>query len=307
MQGMSSQRGKVAVVTGANSGTGKATAAALAAAGARVILAVRTPSKGEDAKADILKRNPGADLHMRQLDLADLGSVKQFADALIADGTPLDLLVNNAGVMMPPVRHETKDGFELQIGSNFLGPFALTVRLLPLLLTADAPRVATMASSQANGASIRFDDLNWKRDYQAIPAYRQSKLADLLMSQHLAELAKQNGWNLLSVAAHPGSSRTNIAHAGPTMGGRPPLALQILGRILPSSTPEEGAESLILAATDPDVEQGSYYGPRFSLVGRPTRLRIPKSAADPALAQRLWALAEELTGVNVHHMTNTIE
>lgn len=133
------QSGKVAVVTGANSGTGKAAATALAAAGADVVLAVRTPSKGEQARREILARHPGARVEVRRVDLADQASVGEFAEGLIAAGRPLDLLLNNAGVMFPPVRHETVDGFELQMGSNFLGPFALTVRLLPLLLAAPRP------------------------------------------------------------------------------------------------------------------------------------------------------------------------
>ncbi len=199
--------------------------------------------------------------------------------------------------MMPPVRHETKDGFELQIGSNFLGPFALTVRLLSLLLTAEAPRVVTMSSGQAARGTIRFDDLNWASGYKAIPAYAQSKLADLMMSQHLAELASQNGWNLLSTAAHPGSSRTNISSSGPTMGGRPPVLLTVLGRVLPSSTPADGARPMVLAATDPEAEQGSYYGPKYGLVGRPVAVTLPKTATDKQAAARLWTLAEELTGV----------
>ena len=140
------QTGKLAVVTGANSGTGKETAKRLAAAGARVVLAVRTVAKGEAARDEILAAHPDAQLEVRRIDLADLASVEEFAAGMIADGTPIDLLVNNAGVMTPPSRITTKDGFELQFGSNFLGPFAMTLRLLPLLLAAPAPRVATMSS-----------------------------------------------------------------------------------------------------------------------------------------------------------------
>lgn len=298
------QSGKLAVVTGANSGTGKEAARALAGAGAEVVLAVRTVSKGEQAKAEILAEFPRATVSVRRLDLADLASVKEFADGLIADGRPLDLLLNNAGVMMPPVRHETKDKFELQFGSNFLGPFALTVRLLPLLLKAKAPRVATMTSAQANNANINFDDLNAEQAYAPIPAYGQSKLADLLMSQQLARLATTNGWNLLSTAGHPGSARTNIAANGPTMGGRPPMLLQILGRILPSNSAAQGAEPLLLAATSLEATQGSYFGPRFSLVGRGVPVKLPDTATDAAVAERLWAEAERLTGVSVAAATS---
>src|SRR5262249_18987236 len=203
-------------------------------------LAVRTLAKGEQAQREILTEHPSAKTQVRHLDLADLSSVRDFADRLTEEGRPLDLLLNNAGVMMPPVRHETKDGFELQFGSNFLGPFALTVRLLPLLLRAPQPRVVTMSSGQANRAAIRFDDPNWTSGYKPIPAYGQSKLADLLMSQHLADLATRNGWPLLSTGAHPGNARTDIASNGPTMGGRPPLLLRILGRIVPSQSAADG-------------------------------------------------------------------
>ncbi|MFJ9712105.1 SDR family oxidoreductase [Streptomyces sp. NPDC101234] len=293
------QRGKLAVVTGANSGTGKAAATALAVAGATVILAVRTVAKGEQAQRDILAAHPGARTEVRNLDLADLDSVRAFADGLIAEGRPLDLLLNNAGVMMPPVRHETKDGFELQFGSNFLGPFALTVRLLPLLLKAPAPRVATMSSGQAARGAIRFHDLNATDNYKPIPAYAQSKLADLLMSQHLADLAVQNGWPLLSTGAHPGSARTNIAANGPTMGGRPPLLLQILGRLVPSQDATGGAQPLLRAATGLAAKQAAYYGPRWSMVGPPVLAKLPRTAADQQVAARLWAKAEKLTGVSV--------
>ncbi|HYS37952.1 MAG TPA: SDR family NAD(P)-dependent oxidoreductase, partial [Pseudonocardiaceae bacterium] len=156
------QSGKLAVVTGANSGTGKEAARRLAGAGAHVVLAVRTPAKGDQARAEILTQHPNAQLDVRRIDLADLASVARFADELIADGTPIDLLVNNAGVMAPPTRMTTADGFELQFGSNFLGPFALTIRLLPALLAATAPRVATMSSGTANYGRIHFQDLQWE-------------------------------------------------------------------------------------------------------------------------------------------------
>ncbi len=160
------QSGKRAVVTGANSGTGKEAAKRLAAAGAHVIMAVRTIAKGEAAREEILAAHPDASLEVRRIDLAELATVSSFADGLVADGVPLDLLVNNAGVMTPPSRMTTADGFELQFGSNYLGPFALTMRLLPLLLAAPSPRVATMSSGTANFGRIRFDDLQWERAIQ---------------------------------------------------------------------------------------------------------------------------------------------
>jgi NAD(P)-dependent dehydrogenase (short-subunit alcohol dehydrogenase family) len=278
------QRGKLAVVTGANSGTGKAAATRLAAAGATVVLAVRTVAKGEQARADILAAHAAADVEVRRVDLADLVSVEEFADGLIADGRPLDLLLNNAGVMFPPVRHETADGFELQFGSNFLGPFALTVRLLPLLLQAPTPRVVTMSSGQANRAKINFDDLNWEKEYRPIPAYAQSKLADLLMSRQLARIATERGWSLLSLGAHPGNAATNIAAAGPTMGARPSLLFRIAWKITPQQSAESGAEPMLYAATSPDAVQGGYYGPRCGLTGPARRQQPTPRALDPTLA-----------------------
>src|SRR2546426_1013645 len=166
MYAIPDQTGKLIVITGANSGTGKEATRRLAAAGARVVMAVRTVAKGEQALGEILTQQPNAQLEVRHIDLADLASVKEFADGLAADGTPIDLLINNAGVMTPPSRMTTVDGFELQFGSNFLGPFALTVRLLPLLLAAPNPRVATMSSGTASYGRIHFDDLQALRRYR---------------------------------------------------------------------------------------------------------------------------------------------
>lgn len=298
------QTGKLAVVTGANSGTGKEAATRLAAAGARVVLAVRTLAKGEAAKAEILAAHPGAQLEVRRIDLADLASVQEFAEQLSADEPHLDLLVNNAGVMVPPTRITTKDGFELQFGSNFLGPFALTVRLLPLVLAAPAPRVATMASGAANFGRIHFDDLQWDGRYRRTAAYSQSKLADLMMSNHLAKLSADRGWGLLSVAAHPGYTRTNLQSAGAALGRERPSLLNRVGmrfNPLPKQDVEMGAEPLLFAAADPAARSGAYYGPSgiFGLVGPTKLVEPPKSALDPATNARLWKVAEGLTGVSL--------
>jgi NAD(P)-dependent dehydrogenase (short-subunit alcohol dehydrogenase family) len=293
------QRGKLAVVTGANSGTGKEAAKALARAGATVILAVRTVAKGEQARAEILAAQPSADVQVRRIDLADLGSVKEFANGLNADGRPLDLLLNNAGVMFPPVRQETVDGFELQMGSNFLGPFALTVRLLPLLLEAPAARVVAMTSGMAARGRIDFDDLNWKRTYNPTGAYAQSKLADLLLSTHLARLATERRWSLLSAASHPGNAATNIAASGPTMGGRPSLLFRIAWKVVPQQSAAGGAQPLLYAATSPDVVQGGYYGPRWRLIGPAGSARPTPKGLDRDVAARLWTESERLTSVAV--------
>ncbi|MCA1187375.1 MULTISPECIES: SDR family oxidoreductase [unclassified Saccharopolyspora] len=294
------QQGKLAVVTGANSGTGEEAAARLAGAGAEVILAVRTPAKGEQAKTEIRAAHPGARVQVRRLDLADLSSVQDFAESLVAAGRPLDLLLNNAGVMNVPQRTVTADGFELQLGSNFLGPFALTNRLLPALLAAPAPRVVTMSSGTANRARIDFADLQSTRAYSPTRAYAQSKLADMLLMVHLAELAARRGWSLLSTGAHPGYTRTNLTTSGPTLnGGRPGLLESILYKIVPSQGPAQGAEPLLFAATSRAATAGGYYGPRWGLVGPAKQVALPRSGRDAALAARLWAEAERLTGVTV--------
>ncbi|MDX5571069.1 SDR family oxidoreductase [Streptomyces sp. ID01-9D] len=303
MYAVPDQSGKTAVVTGANSGTGKEAARRLAGAGAHVVMAVRTPAKGERARAEILAEHPAARIEVRRVDLAELASVQAFADGLIADGVPVDLLLNNAGVMAPPTRMTTADGFELQFGSNYLGPFALTLRLLPLLLAAPAPRVVTMSSGTATYGRIRFDDLQWeRRRYSAHLSYAQSKLADLMMTRQLADVAAERGWELLSTGAHPGYTRTNLQTAGASLGrDRPKRSMLNSMNILPSQLPEQGAEPVLYAATAADVAPGSYYGPggRFGLVGPTAPARITRRALDPAANARLWAESERLTGVSL--------
>jgi NAD(P)-dependent dehydrogenase (short-subunit alcohol dehydrogenase family) len=302
MYAVPDQAGKLIVVTGANSGTGREAARRLAAAGAHVVMAVRNIAKGEQARAEILAAQPGARLEVRRVDLADLASVGEFADSLIAEGTPVDVLINNAGVMAPPTRMTTADDFELQFGSNFLGPFALTVRLLPLVLAAAAPRVVTMSSGVASYGRIRFDDPQWKRGYRPNLAYAQSKLADLMLTLHLADLATRHGWALMSDAAHPGFTRTNLQTAGASLGRDKPKWTPFNGlSILPSQSVEPGTEPLLYAATSADAVNGGYYGPSrwFGLVGPTKAVRPPRRARDPATATRLWAEAERLTGVTL--------
>jgi NAD(P)-dependent dehydrogenase (short-subunit alcohol dehydrogenase family) len=310
MYAVPDQAGKLVIVTGANSGTGKEAARRLAEAGADVVMAVRTEAKAERAREEILARHPGARLRVRRVDLADLASVREFADAMLDDGKPVDALLNNAGVMAPPTRMTTSDGFELQFGSNFLGPFALTVRLLPLILAAPDPRVVTMSSGLASIGRIQFDDLQWeRRRYRANPAYAQSKLADLLLAEHLAAVATERDWTLMSMAAHPGFTRTNLQMSGPNLGRdkvkrSPYLIATRLG--MPSQAVEQGCEPLLFAATSPDAVNGGYYGPtgRFGLVGPTALVRPPRRARDLALAARLWTEAERLTDVTLQpHVT----
>jgi NAD(P)-dependent dehydrogenase (short-subunit alcohol dehydrogenase family) len=222
---------------------------------------------------------------------------------MIADGTPIDILLNNAGVMAPPTRHLTADGFELQIGSNFLGPFALTMRLLPALLAAPAPRVVTMSSGVANFGQIQFDDMQWSKSYSPYRSYAQSKLADLLMARHLAPVAKQRGWRLMSNAAHPRFTRTNLQTAGAALGRDKPKRNVFNGAsfLVPSQLPEQGAEPMLYAATSPDAVSNGYYGPsRFMEMVGPTKVaRLNKRMRDDTTGDCLWTVASQLTGVDL--------
>jgi len=292
------QTGRRIIVTGANSGTGREATQRLAAAGAEVVMAVRSPAKGEAARDEIRDAVPGARLELRQLDVADLESVRTFAAAVVADPRPVHALVNNAGVMVPPERFETVDGFELQLGTNYLGPFALTQLLLPKLLRAEAPRVVTMASIIADLGRIHLDDLNGeRRRYIPFREYGQSKLADLLLATRLDEIASERGWELRSIAAHPGYTRTNLQTAGANLGRSEQRT--------PSDRPmfynqgvEQGAEPLLFAVADPAAVGGAYYGPRFYVRGSTHRAQLPLSARRSDGAA-LWAAASQLTGTSL--------
>jgi NAD(P)-dependent dehydrogenase (short-subunit alcohol dehydrogenase family) len=291
------QNGRRFIVTGANSGTGLEATRRLALAGAEVVLAVRSVEKGEAAKSAILREAPDATLEVRRLDLADLASVREFAAGVVEDRRPVQALVNNAGVMIPPRRFETADGFELQFGTNFIGPYVLTTLLLPVLLCTPGARVATMSSMVANFGKIDFDDLNWvTRRYSASRAYAQSKLADLMLGRHLAVLAGQKGWDLLSTIAHPGYTRTNLQTAGRNLARDASAQLPPVRRtILPSQGVEVGAEPLLFAATSSEAEQGAYYGPnRLGMVGPTHMAKIPRSARSLEIAAHLWDVAEQL-------------
>ncbi len=286
-----SQIGKLAVVTGANSGIGWYTALELARAGAEVILTARTHTKGRDAVERIQRELPHAKARFEILDLASLGSVSMFA-ARIAGEAKLDLLVNNAGVMAVPTRQVTEDGFELQFGTNYLGPFALTRLLMPVLGRAPTPRVTTISSGAANMGMrrINFDDLQWEKSYGPWKAYCQSKLADLML---MLELGRRNG--LSSNAAHPGYARTNLQTSGP---GREQNAVEKIMASFMSQDAAQGALPTLRAATALDAGSGSYYGPdrMFGLKGDPVAIKIPKPALDEAAARRLWEVSEALTG-----------
>lgn len=290
--------GKVAVVTGANSGIGWHSALELARAGCEVILTARSDEKGRDAAERIRKALPQVKVRAEVLDLASLKSVRAFA-ARMQDMPCLDVLLNNAGVMAVPRREVTEDGFERQLGTNFLGHFALTGLLLPVLRRARAPRVTTVSSVAANMRMkrINFDDLMGERSYNPWTAYCQSKLADLMFALELARWCAAKNIPIVSDAAHPGYARTNLQTSGPGKAqGRATLMIERFA----SQHAAEGALPLLRAATDPDAEPGSYYGPHrfFNLKGHPVRIKVPKPARNEAAAKRLWETAEKLTGVS---------
>ncbi len=291
------QEGKLCVVTGANSGLGKEAARRLGGAGASVILAVRSPDKGEAARAEIVAEYPDAQLEVRRLDLADLASVRAFTDQLIAENNPIDILLNNGGVMAPPKRAVSVDGYELQFATNFLGHYVLTLRLLPLVLTAAGPSVTSISSVAAQFGRISFKDLQSERHYIPYRAYAQSKLADLLFAQQLARIANERNWDLMSNAAHPGLTRTNLLNARLNVG-KDTQKTSIQTKLAPSQSVEQGVEPMLYAATSPDAISGAYYGPRglFGLRGATTLVKAPRSARKPEVAERLWEVAERLSG-----------
>ena len=295
------QTGRLAVVTGANSGIGLVTARELAAKGAKVIVACRDAAKGEAAvaqmRADLPPVGADADLEVRVLDLADLGSVRAFAAGVIADNPDgIDLLINNAGVMAPP-RQETADGYELQFGTNHLGHFALTGILLPNLLGVDGSRVVVVASIAHNiKAKIDFDDLQWeKRRYDRVASYGQSKLANLMFAYDLQRRLAAAKSKTIAVAAHPGVAATELVRHIP--GATLPGVDWISGKVL--NTAEMGALPTLRAATDPAVRGGQYYGPDGfrELRGHPVLVDSSKLSKDVAVQERLWNVSEELTGV----------
>ncbi|AXI77008.1 SDR family oxidoreductase [Peterkaempfera bronchialis] len=297
------QHGRLAVVTGANSGIGFETARRLAQAGAEVVLAVRDPAKGAEAVERIHAAHPAARVSAAQLDLSDLASVASFARTQLDRDRPLDLLVNNAGIMAVPSRRTTADGFELQFGTNHLGHFALTGRLLPLLRRGSAPRVVTVSSGAHLFGTLDFDDLQGERRYGAWRAYGASKLANLIFTRELQRRSTRHGWGILSTAAHPGSTVTNLQTTGPNLGtARRGRGLTGLVMALPgmSQQPEQGALPSLYAATSPDATGGGYYGPGglFGLTGLPAPARSRRSASDEALATRLWEVSEQLTRVH---------
>jgi NAD(P)-dependent dehydrogenase (short-subunit alcohol dehydrogenase family) len=294
-----SQVGRRAVITGSNSGIGFETALALARMGAELILPARTQAKADDAAARILQQVPNAQLHPEILDLAVQASVDAFANRVIErfPGQSLDLLINNAGVMALPTREVTGDGFERQFATNYLGPFALTLLLLPSIKQMAGSRVVTVSSSASKQGKIEFDNLQGERVYKPMTqAYAQSKLADLIFSQELQRRLKAVGSPILSTAAHPGYAITNLQadHLG--------LGLKILITTMKpflSQDAAHGALPTLYAAVAAEAVAGGYYGPDgiAELKGYPTAVPVPKSALDGTVAMQLWVESERLTRV----------
>ena len=291
------QSGRVAVVTGANSGLGLITARELARAGARVVLACRNTDKGATALREITAAAPGAQAELAALDLASLESIRSFAQEFTKAHDGLDLLINNAGVMAPP-RRTTKEGFELQFGTNHLGHFALTGLLLGALEGRRGARVVTVSSGAHRMGRINFDDLHGERRYRRWRAYGQSKLANLLFALELDRRLRAAGSTIKSLAAHPGYAATNLQSAAAPALDR---AVMVVTNRLIAQDAEVGALSLLYAATEPGLEGGTYVGPdgMGEQRGHPQPAAVTTRAArDEAVAARLWAVSEEATGVH---------
>ena len=302
------QSGRTVLVTGGNSGLGYQTVLQLARKGARVQLAARDRGRGTAARQRLATEAPGSHVELAELDLADLASVERFAAGFLAGGKGLDLLVNNAGVMAIPHRETTAQGYERQFGTNHLGHFALTGRLLPALLQQPGSRVVTVSSNQHKRAkAIDFDDLQGEHSYRPWPAYAQSKLANAMFVLEFDRRLRAAGLDVISAGAHPGFAATNLQFTGPRSGGTGLTARGMgLATRLIAQPASDGALPTLYAATAADVHGGDYVGPdgRGEMRGHhPTRVQFSAAARDPAAAARLWAVSEELTGVTFEALT----
>ena len=287
------QSGRVAIVTGANSGLGFDTAAVLADKGAHVVLAVRSLDKGNQAADRIKTKSPNAVIAVQELDLTSLESVRKAADELRSTHPRIDLLINNAGVMYVPTRETTQDGFDMQFGTNHLGHFALTGQLLDNILPVEGSRVVTVSSfGHRILARIHFDDLQLERKYNRVEAYGQSKLANLLFTYELQRRFKLKGDPTVALAAHPGFADTEL------MRHLPGFIPDFFWRPFAQPT-DMGALPTLRAATDPGAQGGQYYGPDGigEVQGSPKAVESSKQSHNEDLQRRLWMVSEELTGV----------
>lgn len=301
-----SQAGKRILITGANSGIGYHAAFTLARKGAHVILACRDRRRGEAALALLDAEAPGTGTELAILDLASLASVREFAARQLDLGRPIDILINNAGVMAPPTRQQTVDGFELQFGTNVLGHFALTGLLLPLLqkaavASAEAPRIVTIASIAHKRGRLNFDDLQYKQGYAPMKSYQQSKLANLMLALEMERRLRASGSTILSIAAHPGVANTNLFQTG-ERSAIENAARKLMGHLIGAflNTEAEGALPTLYAATSSAATGGGYYGPQGfqEMCGEEMGpAKIESQASDTAAAARLWGVCEELTDV----------
>lgn len=290
--------GRVAIVTGANAGVGYETALALAAAGAEVIVAARNAERGQAAVHRIQAKHPRACVTFEPLDLASLTSVADFAGRMAERHPCVDLLINNAGLASPPKRLTTRDGFELQFGTNFLGHFVLDAHLLPLLRQAAAPRVVTVSSLMHKCGTIDFSDLQSEHRYSPVRSYSQSKLANLIFARELQRRSDASGWGLLSAAVHPGVARTELTQSRP---GQPVLRMNALGDLIAplfAGTALSGALPTLYTATASTIAPSGYYGPTGwgEIKGPPGPARSTPASQNPEIAARLWGEAERLTG-----------
>ena len=293
------QTGKIVLITGANSGIGYQAALEFARHGAHVLLGVRNPAKGQQALQRLLREVPGAGAEVVELDIASLHSVRSFAESFLSRGQALDILINNAGVMALPTRELTVDGFERQFGTNHLGHFALTGLLLPALSRAAAPRVVTVSSLAHRNGKMEIANLQSERDYKPWDAYNNSKLANLLFANELDRRARAAGSPLLSVAVHPGISKTSIFANGPGTGDFKAKVVNLLAPVLMQDD-AKGALPTEFAATDPGVRGGQYIGPDGfgEFKGFPKVVQPRPQALDAAAAKNLWEISEKLTGVS---------
>lgn len=293
------QHGRSAVVTGTG-GLGLETALMLAQAGCDVTIAGRNPQKGADAVSRIQRAVPQAAVRFEILDLADLSSVVSFAQRMKDDLEGLDLLVNNAGIMVPPTRQETRDGFEVQLGTNYLGHFALTALLMPLLSNGTDVRIVNLSSVAARAGRINFDDINSEKHYRPMKAYSQSKLACLMFALELQSRSQAAGWGISSLAAHPGISRTDLLHNAPGRHSLQGLVRTFLWFLFQPVA--QGALPQLFAATSKDATSGGYYGPdRLGETrGHPRPARIPPQALDRAASKQLWEVSERMSGVRIN-------
>lgn len=295
LSNMPSQRGRTVVITGTG-GLALEDALAFATAGATVVLAGRNPAKGMHAMTEVLRRAPSAVVHFEPLDLADLASIAAFGARMQAQFRSVDILINNAAVMAPPQRTLTSDGFELQLGTNFLGHVALTAHLLPLLRRSRHARVVTLSSVASRSGRIDFDDLQAVKKYDPMAVYSQSKLACLMFARELHRRSSAHGWGITSVAAHPGISRTDLIPNGYGAWSLQGMIRRYAWFLFQPAA--QGALPTLYAATAPDVDGGAYYGPnRLSETrGYPAIAKTPAQALDDAVAMRLWDLSVQLTG-----------